>query len=61
MEPERLRELAVKAPMTIPETEAETELRERSKQLYYQTNEHGTYHSYDAGWIAAKAYYENQQ
>lgn len=61
METEQQRELAVKAPMTIPETAAETELRERSKQLYYQTNQHGTYHPYDAGWKAAKAYYENRK
>lgn len=54
-------ELAIKAPGVIPETEAETALREQSKQRYFQVNYDGVYSSYDAGWKAAKAYYENQQ
>jgi hypothetical protein len=61
MEPNQLRELATKAPMTIPETEAEADLRERSKRQYYQVSGDVAYSPYDAGWKAAKAYYENQQ
>lgn len=53
-------EIAVKSPETIAETEAETNLRIKAEQLYY--NSGGRARSgvsgYEAGWKAAKAYYE---
>lgn len=58
MDSQQLQQLATKAPSTIPETEAETDLRERSKRQYYQVCGDTAYSSYDAGWKAAKAYYE---
>lgn len=61
MDAEQLRELAIKAPSTIPETESEAVLREQSKQRYFQVNYDSAYSAYDAGWKAAKAYYEARQ
>lgn len=61
MDANQLQELAVKAPSTISETEAEIALREQSKQRYFQVNYDSVYPAYDAGWKAAKAYYGVKQ
>lgn len=60
MDANQLQELAVKAPSTIPETEAEADLRERSREQYFRVNYDADSPgaSYNAGWKAAKAYYE---
>lgn len=56
-EREKHLEVAFKAPHTIPETEQESEIRERAKREYFAVNYNSTRSSYDAGWKAAKAYY----
>lgn len=53
-------EQAVKSPETITETAAEVDLRFKAERLYYQSGGRGLsgISSYEAGWKAAKAYYE---
>lgn len=56
----KLYELAVKEPSAIVETEAEMLLRFRAQQIYFQTGYHDYRSAYEAGWKAAKAYYESK-
>lgn len=51
-------EISFTAPNTIPETEPEMVIRERAKHQYFSVNRDSTVSAYDAGWKAAKAYYE---
>lgn len=53
-------ELAVKSPEAVVETATEAELRIRAEQLYYQSGGRALsgVTGYEAGWKAAKAYYE---
>lgn len=55
-------EIAVKSPGTIPETETETDLRIKAQQLYYQSGGRSLsgVSDYEAGWKAAKAYYQRE-
>jgi signal transduction histidine kinase len=53
-------ELAIKAPDAVPETEQEASLREQSKERHFAVNMDDTESAFDAGWKAAKAYYENR-
>lgn len=56
-------EIAVKSPETIPETEVETDLRIKAEQSYYRSGGRGLsgINAYEAGWKAAKAYYEGKE
>lgn len=53
-------ELAVKSPETITETLAEADVRIKAERLYYQSGGRSLsgVTGYEAGWKAAKAYYE---
>lgn len=55
-------DIAIRRPETITESEAEILAREQARQLYKQS--HPGYHQridpYEAGWKAAKAYYESK-
>lgn len=59
-EREKLLDVAFRAPHTIPETEPESEVRETAKRQYFSVNYESTRSAYDAGWKAAKAYYNVQ-
>jgi hypothetical protein len=65
MDANQLQELdaAIRRPETIAESEAETLARDRARQLYQQSNLNGPtwIDVYEAGWKAAKAYYEAQR
>jgi hypothetical protein len=53
---------AIRRPETIVESEAEVLARDRARQLYQQSNFGPTWiDDYEAGWKAAKAYYEAQR
>jgi hypothetical protein len=62
MDANQLRELdaAIRRPETIAESEAEMLARDRARQLYQQSNFNGPtwIDDYEAGWKAAKAYYQ---
>lgn len=53
-------EVAVKNPEQVVETPEEMVERQRLKELYNNSNMglHRALDSFDAGWIAAKAYYD---
>lgn len=55
-------EIAVKSPETVAESVAETDVRLKAEAAYY--NSGGRARSgigaYEAGWKAAKAYYEGE-
>jgi hypothetical protein len=55
-------EIAVKSPETIPETTSEVDVRVKAEQLYYNSGGRGLSRvsGYEAGWKAAKAYYEKR-
>jgi hypothetical protein len=65
MDANQLQELdaAIRQPETIAESEAEVLARDRARQLYRQSNFNGPtwIDDYEAGWKAAKAYYEAQR
>lgn len=54
-------EVAVKSPETISETVAEADVRIKAEQLYYQSGGRriSSVSGYEAGWKAAKAYYDS--
>lgn len=58
-----LDEAAVKNPEQIIETQDELLLRERAESLYYQSGgrRFSTLSGYAAGWLAAKAHYQQKQ
>lgn len=51
-------DIAIVAPETVVETEAEMSLRMQSEFQYHETYPHGLCSDYEAGWKAAKAIYE---
>lgn len=56
---EKQLDVAIRAPETIIETEAEMLARNRARQLYQQSSDNYCQwiDPYEAGWKAAKAYY----
>jgi hypothetical protein len=54
---------AIRRPETIAESEAETLARDQAQQIYRQSSFNGPtwIDDYEAGWKAAKAYYEAQR
>jgi hypothetical protein len=54
-------EIAIKAPETVSETDAERDLRAQAEFMFHETHPHGLCKDYEAGWKAAKAYYEVAQ
>lgn len=54
-------DVAIRAPETIAESETEMLARDRAQQLYQQSVSYPRWtDSYEAGWKAAKAYYQSE-
>lgn len=56
-----LNEVAAKSPESLPENADERILRERAEFFYRNSNPFPGLSRYAAGWLAAKAHYENVQ
>lgn len=55
-----LNEVAAKAPETLPENSDERMLRERAEWFYRNSLPFSGLSGYSAGWLAAKAHYEQR-